>query len=104
MTTVLSPARFGGVTANNDVVQASDEKPDKERRRVNGGFFVLKPAVFSYIDGDTTVWEREPLQTLAKEKNPAAYEHNGFWQAMDTPRDREGLQGMCEIGQTPWTL
>lgn len=104
VTTVLSPARFGAVTAKNGVVQAFDEKPDKERHRVNGGFFVLKPAVFSYIDDDATVWEREPLQTLAQEKNLAAYEHNGFWQAMDTPRDRAVLQEMYEVGQTPWTL
>jgi glucose-1-phosphate cytidylyltransferase len=71
---------------------------------VNAGFFVLEPAVIDYIEGDTTVWEQEPLRRLASEGKLSAYRHNGFWQPMDTLRDRKYLEDLCRSGKAPWKV
>ena len=68
----------------------------------NGGYFILKPSVFKYLEGDNTIWEQEPLRRLAKEKELKAFEHNGNWQAMDTLRDKENLERMWQTGKAFW--
>jgi glucose-1-phosphate cytidylyltransferase len=69
---------------------------------INGGFFVLSPKVIDYIDGDQITWEREPLERLANEGQLAAYKHDGFWQPMDTLRDKQHLEGLWQAGKAPW--
>ena len=80
------------------------EKPQGDGGRINGGFFVLSPGVFDYIEGDDTVWESEPLETLAREGMLSAYLHDGFWQPMDTLRDRNMLESLWESGAPPWKV
>jgi glucose-1-phosphate cytidylyltransferase len=76
--------------------------PSSLRRAINGGFFVLSPAVLDYIDSDATIWEHHPLETLAAERQLNAYVHEGFWQPMDTQRDRMLLEEMWQSGAAPW--
>ena len=71
---------------------------------INGGFFVLSPTVIDYIENDQTTWEREPLERLAKENNLAAYQHHGFWQPMDTLRDKQYLEQLWHTGKAPWKV
>jgi glucose-1-phosphate cytidylyltransferase len=78
------------------------EKPPGDGSWANGGFFVLSPAIGRYIDGDQTVWEQEPMGALAREGELACYRHNGFWQPMDTPRDRNHLEELWASGGAPW--
>jgi len=78
------------------------EKPGSDEARVTGGFFVLSPGVDRYVDGDDTVWEREPLERLAEDGELAAFRHSGFWYAMDTVRDRNQLQELWDSGHPPW--
>jgi glucose-1-phosphate cytidylyltransferase len=102
MTTVNPPGRFGAVELKGGDVTRFVEKPTVGEQVINGGFFVLSPKVFDYIEGDATVWEHEPLQTLAAEQQLNAFQHSGFWQPMDTVREREILEGLLESGQCPW--
>lgn len=102
LTAVLPPGRFGIVDADGDLVRRFREKPSEEGSRINGGFFVLDPAVLDYIDGDATVWEREPLERLAEEGELVAFAHSGFWQPMDTLRDRQQLEELWAQGRAPW--
>ncbi len=83
-------------------ITAFHEKPPGDSGRINGGFFVLSPGVFEYIEGDDTVWERTPLETLAREGNLSAYIHDGFWQPMDTLRDKILLEDLWDSGDPPW--
>jgi len=76
--------------------------PKGDNAWINGGFFVLEPEVIDHIEGDTTIWEREPLQNLAASNNLAAYRHTGYWQNMDTLRDRMVLEGLWDSGVPPW--
>jgi glucose-1-phosphate cytidylyltransferase len=78
------------------------EKPAGDGAWINGGFFVLSPKVLDYIQGDETIWERDPLEQLAKEGNLNAYQHSGFWQPMDTLRDKKYLEELWEGGAPPW--
>jgi glucose-1-phosphate cytidylyltransferase len=80
------------------------EKPKGDGAMVNGGFFVLSPKIFDLIAGDETVWEREPLERLVQEDNLAAYQHNGFWQPMDTMRDKIYLEELWASGKAPWKV
>ena len=80
------------------------EKPQGDGAWVNGGFFVLEPEVFDYIEGDATVWEREPMENLALDGELAAYRHDGFWQPMDTLRDKMYLEDLWQSGKFPWKV
>lgn len=85
-----------------DRVATFSEKPAGDGGWVNGGFFVLSPEVDKYLDGDSTIWEQQPLERLAIEEQLKPYRHSGFWHAMDTLRDKEHLQQLWSSGQPPW--
>jgi glucose-1-phosphate cytidylyltransferase len=104
VTAVRPPARFGGMTFDGDLVKEFTEKPQIGEGWINGGFFVLEPGVLDYIAGDQTVLEREPLENLARDRQLAAYRHDGFWQCMDTLRDKRLLESLWETGQAPWKV
>lgn len=104
VTAVRPPARFGGLQFDGDLVTRFDEKPQVGEGWINGGFFVLEPAVFDYIEGDQTIWEREPLERLAADGQLAAYRHEDFWQCMDTVRDLKLLEDLWHSGQAPWKM
>jgi glucose-1-phosphate cytidylyltransferase len=103
ITMVSVPQRFGVIdmTDAGDVTQFK-EKSNEDAHRINGGFMVLSPKVFNYIEGDTTVLEREPLENLAADGQLMAYRHEGFWQCMDTQRDKQLLDKLLEEGNAPW--
>ena len=92
MTAVHPPARFGELEINKNLVKKFEEKPQLQKGWINGGFFVVEPEIFKYIKDDNTVFEKEPLEQLAKENKLAAYQHKGFWQCMDTKRDLDLLE------------
>jgi glucose-1-phosphate cytidylyltransferase len=102
VTAVRPPARFGALEIEGDRVNRFKEKPKGGDAWVNGGFFVLSPEVFRYISGDDVVWEGDPLERLASEGQLAVYNHDGFWQAMDTVRDRNVLEELWSSGKAPW--
>lgn len=104
LTAVRPPARFGHLAFEGDMVQRFTEKPQTSEGWINGAFFVLEPEVFDYIDGDDTQWEREPLERLAAEGQLMAYRHNGFWQCMDTLRDKRLLENLWQSGEAPWKV
>ena len=105
ITTVHAGQRFGvlDINENNEIVSFR-EKHDEDGSVINGGYMVLQPEVFDYIKGDETVFEREPLENLAKEKQLCSYYHKGFWKCMDTLRDKNHLEEMWEKGQAPWKV
>lgn len=94
--------RFGILDCDGSVVRGFREKPEGKLSLVNGGFFVLQPNVIDYIQDDSTPWEREPLEKLAAEGNLITWLHNGFWQCMDTLRDKNLLEGLWAKGNAPW--
>ncbi len=96
------PGRFGALNIHEGKVMQFTEKPRGDGTLINGGFFVLSPNVLDRITGDDCTWEQEPLKSLAKEKNLMAFEHKGFWQPMDTLRDKKYLQELWEKGEAPW--
>jgi glucose-1-phosphate cytidylyltransferase len=104
MTVVQPPGRFGAVTLHEGqtTIDRFSEKPEGDGAWINGGFFVLEPAVIDRIEGDDTVWEQSPLRSLAHDGELAAYRHSGFWQPMDTLRDRMLLESLWESGEAPW--
>lgn len=103
VTAVPSPGRFGILDIGPDeIVTRFHEKPDNEMGWINGGFFVLEPSVFDYIEGDDTIWEREPLERLARDGQLSAYRHRGFWRPMDTLRDQRELEALWNLGKAPW--
>jgi glucose-1-phosphate cytidylyltransferase len=104
VTAVRPPGRFGAILFEGDKVTGFQEKPRGDGGWINGGFFVCSPKVGDYIDGDDTVWEREPLERLAAEGELSAYFHEGFWQPMDTLRDRRQLEEMWESGRAAWKV
>ncbi|WP_404942740.1 sugar phosphate nucleotidyltransferase, partial [Pseudomonas protegens] len=101
-TAVQPPGRYGALDRDGDQVLGFTEKPRGDGGWINGGFFVLSPKVLSYIDGDSTTWEAEPLIQLAKDQQLSAYEHSGFWQSMDTLRDKNHLEQLWQSGEAPW--
>lgn len=105
LTAVQPPVRFGiaNINANNEIISFV-EKPLENGSWINGGFFVLEPQVFDYIDGDQTIWEREPLENLAAQNQLMAYKHHGFWRPMDTLRDKNILEDLWASGQAPWKI
>jgi len=104
LTAVLPPGRFGALDMLGDKVRTFKEKPKGDGGMINGGFFVLSPAVLGLLDGDDCIWERTPLETLAERGELAAYQHHGFWQAMDTLRDKTHLEELWQSGQAPWRV
>lgn len=101
MTAVQPPGRFGSIATDGDRITAFVEKPTGDGGWINGGFFVLSPKVIDQIDGDDTVWEKGPLERLAAEDQLRAYYHHGFWQPMDTMRDKTHLEALWQDG-APW--
>jgi glucose-1-phosphate cytidylyltransferase len=104
VTSVRPPSRFGNIELQNGVVTSFHEKPQVGEGWINGGYFVLNPKVLDYIDGDQTILEKEPLQTLAKEGQLSAYQHDGFWQCMDTIREKQLLEELWNSGNAPWKV
>ena len=104
VTAVQPPGRFGALDRDGPRVQAFVEKPRREGTGINGGFFVLSPTVLDLLEGDHTVWERGPLETLAQRDELRAYDHRGFWQPMDTVRERIHLEQLWETRQAPWKV
>jgi glucose-1-phosphate cytidylyltransferase len=104
VTAVRPPGRFGAILFEGDKVTGFQEKPRGDGGWINGGFFVCSPKVGDYIEGDDTVWEREPMERLAADGELGAYFHEGFWQPMDTLRDRRQLEEMWESGRAAWKV
>ena len=104
ITTVRPPARFGGIVFDGDRVSEFTEKPQTGEGWINGGFFVLNRRVLDYISGDDTLWEREPLERLAIDGELMAFRHEGFWQPMDTLRERKLLDDLWTSGAAPWKV
>jgi len=104
LTAVQPPGRFGALDMEQQKITGFQEKPDGEGGRINGGYFVLSPGVFDYIDGDDTIWEKAPMENLAKDGRLAAFLHDGFWQPMDTLRDRVSLEEQWQSGTPRWKV
>ena len=104
LTGVQPPGRFGALDLDGDKVLSFQEKPDGDGAWINGGFFVLEPSVFNRIEGDSTVWEKQPLESLARDSQLTIYKHHGFWQPMDTLRDKVHLETLWEENKAPWKL
>ncbi len=104
VTAVQPPGRYGALLLDGSRVGGFQEKPVGDGGWINGGFFVLEPQVFDYIDSDSTTWEQQPLERLSAEQQLTAYLHKGFWQAMDTVRDRVYLENLWDSGKAPWKL
>jgi len=102
VTAVHPAARFGALSLEGDAVRRFSEKPQTQEGWVNGGFFVIEPAALDRVAGDDTPWELDPLERLAAEGQITAFRHEGFWQPMDTQRDRRLLEQLWESGQAPW--
>jgi glucose-1-phosphate cytidylyltransferase len=102
VTAVQPPARFGGLRVDGTSISSFQEKPPGEGGWINGGFFVLSPEVINEISGEGLMFEREPMQSLTAQKQVQAYFHRGFWQAMDTLRDKQRLEELWASGSAPW--
>jgi len=104
LTATIPPGRFGALDMDGNKVNSFREKPRGDDAMINGGFFVLSPEVIAYIGDDKSIWEREPLERLAEEGSLAAFHHNGFWQPMDTLRDKNNLEELWQSGKAPWKI
>lgn len=104
VTAVRPPARFGHLVFDGDRITEFSEKPQTREGWINGAFFVLEPQVLDYIEGDQTQWEKDPMERLAREGQLMAYKHGGFWQCMDTLRDKRLLQELWDTGKPPWKV
>lgn len=104
VTATQPPGRFGAIRYDGNKVLGFQEKPQGDGGWINGGYFVLSPKVGDYIEGDDTVWEREPMEALAQDGELSAYFHHGFWQPMDTIRDRKHLEELWATGEAPWKI
>ena len=104
VTATQPPGRFGALRTDEQRVVGFTEKPQGDGGWINGGFFVLSPKVMSYIENDDTAWETTPLERLAEENQLSAYYHNGFWQPMDTMRDKNYLEDLWNTGTPPWKI
>ncbi|MDR4498045.1 MAG: glucose-1-phosphate cytidylyltransferase, partial [Candidatus Scalindua sp.] len=106
LTAVYPPGRFGSfkLCHNSKKITAFHEKPEGDGAMINGGFFVLEPGVLDYIKDDSTVWERDAMENLAAEGNLSAYRHYGFWEPMDTLRDKMLLEELWKSGNAPWRV
>ncbi len=104
VTAVRPIARFGELSLDGDLVTSFQEKPQVTRGWINGGFFVCQPEIFEYIESDKTILEREPLESISKKGELIAYKHEGFWQCMDTKRDKDYLEELWQKKQAPWVI
>ena len=104
VTAVRPPSRFGSFILDGNRITRFEEKPQTGEGWINGGFFVLEPGVFDLIEGDDTLWERGPMEKLAASGELMAYRHEGFWQAMDTLRERRVLEELWASGKPPWKV
>ena len=104
VTAVQPPGRYGTIDIQGSRVINFKEKPSGDGAWVNGGFFVLEPEVFDYIEGDATLWELDPMEKLAYEGQLSVYKHSGFWQPMDTLRDKNYLEGLWAAEKAPWKV
>ena len=104
LTAVQPPEKFGVLELENEYVKEFHEKHVGDSSWINGGFFVLEPEIFKYLNNDQTIFEREPLETLAKEKKLTAFKHDGFWSPMDTLRDKNFLENLWNSGKAPWKV
>ena len=104
LTATLPPGRFGALQVDNGKVLSVKEKPQGDGASINGGYFVLSPAVIELIPDDQTIWERGPLEALAKKGQLASYAHTGFWQPMDTLREKNYLEELWQSGKAPWKV
>ena len=102
LTATFPPGRFGALDIQGHQIKRFMEKPKGDGSMINGGFFVLSPRVLDYLENDATVWEQQPLQRLAADDELMAFEHSGFWQPMDTLRDKTYLEELWASGQAPW--
>lgn len=102
VTAIRPPGRFGVLNMSGNRIDSFEEKPAGDGAWINGGFFVLSPKVLEYIEGPNTVWEQEPMRRLAENGELMAYRHDGFWQCMDTLRDKQLLEKLWESGKAPW--
>ena len=103
LTAIQPPGRYGSLKLEGAAVRSFQEKPAGDGAWINGGFFVLEPSVFDYVQGDQTSWEGQPLQQLAQEGQLMSYRHSGFWQAMDTLRDKNQLEQLWDANP-PWKV
>lgn len=106
LTAVQPPGRFGAISLAKEQTKITQfqEKPEGDGAWINGGFFVLEPEAIDYIEGDSTVWEQEPLRKLAQKEQLSAFKHDGFWHPMDTLRDKRRLEGQWQDGTAPWKV
>jgi len=104
VTTVRSPARFGRIAFEKDQITDFYEKPEASEGWINGGFFVLHPRVIDYIEDDTTVWERDPVERLARDQQLMGFRHTGFWSCMDTLKEKNFLEELWNSGKAPWQV
>lgn len=104
VTAVQPPGRFGALEIDNDRVTKFVEKPMGDGNRINGGFFVLSPKAISYVESDATVWEQEPLRHISLDGQLTVFHHVGFWQPMDTLRDKGHLEALWQTGHAPWKI
>lgn len=104
VTATQPPGRFGAINLKGHDIVSFQEKPQGDGAWINGGFFVLSPKVIDYIDGDQTIWERDPMERLAHDQQMNAYFHQGFWQPMDTLRDKNYLEDLWSSGKAPWKV
>lgn len=104
LTATQPPGRFGALKLSGNNILSFQEKPQGDGGWINGGFFVLSPKVFDYIAGDQTIWEREPMDKLAREGQIVAFSHYGFWQPLDTLRDKNHLEDLWKSGNAPWKV
>jgi glucose-1-phosphate cytidylyltransferase len=102
VTSVRPPARFGELVLDGNIVREFTEKPQIQNGWINGGFFIFEPDVFDFIDDDNSILEKGPLERIAAENQLRAFCHDGFWQCMDTKRDKEFLENLHNAGQAPW--
>jgi glucose-1-phosphate cytidylyltransferase len=104
LTGTQPPGRFGALNIEGQVITSFQEKPEGDGSWINGGFFVLEPSVFDYINDDACIWERAPLEAIARERQLAVHLHRGFWLPMDTLRDKLELEKLWDSGQAPWKM
>ena len=102
VTAVRPSARFGDLNISENVVKHFKEKPQAGEGWINGGFFIFEPAIFDFIENDLTILEKSPLEKLAENGELMAFKHHGYWQSMDTLREKESLQALWESGDVPW--
>jgi glucose-1-phosphate cytidylyltransferase len=104
LTGVQPPGRFGALNLDGDQIVSFQEKPEGDGSWINGGYFVLESSVFDRIEGDATLWERQPLESLANDRQLGIFRHSGFWRPMDTLRDKVELEGLWDARKAPWKI